>query len=173
MPSTTYSPLSDPPIRTPMFDGDAFNQNANGVSQGGSLTRTWILWFQSLKKNVQSQVIGPIIGFVINTGATGTNVGPMLPAPYDGTANIVTVVVKASDPDTPLSFRINQNGTDIFVTDPSIPAGTTSGMIFGYADETEQPLAVNYNDIFTIDILTGSSSWEFTAVLETSAPVIT
>jgi hypothetical protein len=141
------------------------NTSAGGV--GGQLTRPWILFFESLEQSGIGTPSQPIIGFVINTGATGTNVGPMLPAPFDGTADVVVLVVKASDGSTPLVFDIKQNGTVIF-SSPSIAAGTASGTLMTFVSLSDEPLTITYNDIFTIDISSGSSSWMFTAVLETS-----
>ena len=79
------------PLRTPMFDAQ------------GNMTQPWNLYFQN----------GPggptvVVGFIMNSGATGTNVGPMLPAPRAASANVVTVVIQASDPSVALTFRINQ-----------------------------------------------------------------
>jgi hypothetical protein len=105
------------------------------------------------------------IGFVMLSGATGTDVGPMLVAPRAGSLTKCTVVVKTSDPVTGLSFRIKRNGTDIFSTDPSIAAAAASGSIDTFTALTSSPLAVASGDVFSIDVLTGSAAWSFTAQL--------
>ena len=150
------------PLRTVMFDGQ------------GNMTQPWNLYFQN-----QAQAGGPtvVVGFIMNSGATGTNVGPMLPAPRDATADVVTVVIQASDPSVALTFRINQapllgsglanDPSDIFLKDPTIAAATPADTVFQFTNLTTSPLPVAYNDLFSIDITSGSSFWKFTAVLET------
>lgn len=107
-----------------------------------------------------------VIGFVMASGATGTNVGPMLAAPRAGSLTKCVITVKASDSSTALTFKIKQNGTDIFSTDPTIAAGTASGTVTTSTSLTISPLTVAANDVFSIDISSGSSSWQFTAQLE-------
>ncbi|HLI33404.1 MAG TPA: hypothetical protein VKW70_00045 [Terriglobia bacterium] len=107
------------------------------------------------------------IGFVINSGAQGTNVGPMLAAPHAGTLSKCVVVIKASDASTALTFKIKQNGTDIFSTDPTVAAGTPIGTVNTFSALISSPLSVAQGDVFTIDITTGSAAWAFTAQLET------
>ena len=148
------------PLRTPMFDAQ------------GNMTQPWNLYFQN-------GTGGPtvVVGFIMNSGATGTNVGPMLPAPRAATVNVVTVVIQASDPSVALTFRINQapllatglanDPSDIFLADPTIPANTAADTVFQFTNLTTSPLPVAYNDVFSIDITSGSSDWRFTAVLET------
>jgi hypothetical protein len=186
--ASTASPITTVPIGTPMFNtaastggGGAIGNQESGVANTANLTRVWILFFESL---LQQTGVNPVVGFIINSGVAGTNVGPMLPAARSGSANVVTVVVKASDPSTPLTFRINQwtqpesatgpdwidpTGTDIFATDPTVPAGTAIGTVLQFDDFTAQPLPITENDLFSIDITSGSGSWVFVAVLETSA----
>ena len=180
--STTYSPVRTVPIGTPMFNagGPGIASQEGGVAATANLTRSWIIWLEGLNEST----VNPVVGFIMNSGVAGTNVGPMLPAARSGSANVVTVVVKASDPSTPLTFRINQwtqpesatgpdwidpTGTDIFATDPTVPAGTAIGTVLQFDDFTAQPLPITENDLFSIDITSGSGSWVFVAVLETSA----
>lgn len=166
------------PKGTPMFDGPMFQQGPGGApSQAGNMSRQWILFLEAWPTLGGAT---PIVGFVMNTGATGTNVGPMLPAPFDGTANVVVVVIKASDPSVPLTFDIIQQtvaqqtatpvqpGISIFSAPLTIPANTASGTLLTFVSLDEDPLTVEYNDIFTINISSGSTSWMFTAVVETS-----
>jgi hypothetical protein len=106
------------------------------------------------------------IGFSMNTGATGTNVGPMIAAPRAGVVNKCVIVTKASDGATALTFKIKQNGTDVFSADPTIAAGTASGTVTTSTSLTSLPLSVAANDVFSIDITSGTATWQFTAQLE-------
>lgn len=105
------------------------------------------------------------VGYAVIAGIPGTNVAPMIVAPRNGLPQKCTVVVKASDPSTALTFRINQNGTDIFSTDPTVAAGTVSGTVQTFTSLTSSPLVVNPNDVFTLDIVAGTSNWQFTVIL--------
>jgi hypothetical protein len=135
----------------------------------GLMSRTWLMFMEQVG---EGETI-PIVGFIINDGSTGTNVGPMLPSPFTGTIDVINLVVKASDASIPLVFDIKQNGTAIF-TSPSVAAGTAQSTVpVSYTSLDEDPLPVTYNDIFTIDITSGSSAWSFTVVLETSTPANT
>lgn len=107
-----------------------------------------------------------VIGFVINSGAAGTNVGPMLAAPAAGSITKCVVVTKASDGSTALAFLIKQNGTNIFTTNPSVSAGTGSGSVWTFIGLTSSPLVIAAGDVFSIDITSGTGSWQFTAQLE-------
>jgi hypothetical protein len=100
------------------------------------------------------------IGFVILDGSTGTNVGPELLAPHSGTLNKCKIRVKAADASTDLTLSINKNGTSIFST--TVAHGTTGTVnpTFSTAVVTSQ------DDVFTIDISSGTSSWKFTIQLE-------
>jgi hypothetical protein len=116
---------------------------------------------------VTSPVLGTIIvGFVIGSGVTGTNVGPMLLASRTGYLARCVVVVKASDSSTPLTFRINKNGSSVFTTLPTIAAGVTQGSVFTFTALTASPYGALQNDVFTIDITSGSPAWQFTAQME-------
>ena len=52
-----------------------------------------------------------VIGFVMNTGATGTGVGPDMIAPRAASINSCVLAVKASDSSVALTFTIRKNGT--------------------------------------------------------------
>lgn len=110
--------------------------------------------------------LGPIVGFIIGDGTAGTNVGPMLAATRNGTVSKCVIVVKASDASTVLTFKIKQNGTDVFSSDPTVAAATASGTVSTVTALTSTPLTVAANDVFSIDITSGTSSWKFTAQLE-------
>ena len=108
-----------------------------------------------------------VIGFIMNSGATGSNAGPMLAAPHGGTVSKCVVVVKASDPSVGLNFDIRQNGVSVFTTTPSLAAGLASGSVMPFSTLTSTPLTVNAGDVFSINISTGTSTWQFSAQLET------
>jgi hypothetical protein len=106
------------------------------------------------------------IGFVINNGSTGTNTGPELAAPRAGSVSKCVIVTKASDAVTDLTFKIKKNGTNVFSSDPTITHGTSPGTVTTVTTLTSVPLSVAANDVFTIDITSGTSTWQFTAQLE-------
>jgi hypothetical protein len=109
-----------------------------------------------------------IVGFMLSSGATGNTITPpgRLIAPRAGIVTKCKVIVNAADGGIALTFRIKQNGTDVFTGDPTIPAGSAAGTLFTFTNLTSSPLAIAADDIFTIDITAGSSSWAFTAQLE-------
>jgi hypothetical protein len=106
------------------------------------------------------------VGFIINNGVTGTNVGPELFARNAGSFTKCIVVTKTSNASTGLTFKIKKNGTNVFSVDPTVAAGTAGGTLSTFTTLTSSPLPVATNDIFTIDITSGASDWAFTAVLE-------
>lgn len=108
-----------------------------------------------------------VIGFVMNSGVSGLNVGPMLGGAKRASVTRCAVIVKASDASVALTFRINQNGASVFTTNPTIAAGTASGSVLIFTALTSEVLFVNTDDVFSIDILAGSSLWNFTVQLET------
>lgn len=173
--SQSDSPFREVPLKSPMFDGPVFTvMDKYGRTQAGVLTREWILFLEQR----DTLAVTPIIGFIINDGSTGTNVGPVLPAGRSGTVDTVTVAIKASDPSIPLTFDIWQNGVSIF--DPALPLPTIAAAAAPTAKASEctqftnlatSPLTVTENDIFTINISSGSSTWQFTVAIETAAPV--
>lgn len=110
--------------------------------------------------------LNPIVGFIINSGLIGTNVGPMLAARQAGQVIKCVITVKTSDASVDLTFKIKKNGTDVFSSDPTITHGTASGTVVTSTSLTSVPLSVAANDVFSIDITSGSSTWQFTAQLE-------
>lgn len=110
--------------------------------------------------------VNPIIGFVINTGATGPNIGPMLASPATGTVSKCVVVTKAADGSTALTFTIKKNGTSVFTTNPTVAAATASGTVSTFTALTSSPLPITAGDVFSIDITSGTTAWLFTAQLE-------
>lgn len=107
-----------------------------------------------------------VIGFVMNTGATGSNVGPMLVASKAGSFTRCVVVIKTSDAATALTFTINKNGASVFSSNPTVAAGTASGTVSTVGTLVSSPLTVNAGDTLSIDITSGNATWVFTAQLE-------
>lgn len=107
-----------------------------------------------------------VIGFVIGNGNIGTNVGPMLAAVRSGSVTKCVVTTKNSDSTIPLTFLIKKNGTNVFSANPTVAAGTGSGVVNTTGTLTTNPLAVLANDVFSIDITSGTNNWQFTAQLE-------
>jgi hypothetical protein len=139
-------------------DGTGITGNLAKFNADGSLT----------DGGVAASAAGTLtIGFVMNTGATGTNVGPELLAPHAGSISKCKVRIKAATGATALTFRINKNGSNVFTSDQTISAGTTGTVTITALAASPPPLAVSADDVFTIDITSGSSSWIFTAQLET------
>lgn len=104
--------------------------------------------------------------YILNTGATGTNVGPTLRAKRAGSFTECKVTVHASDGATALTFTIKKNGTAIFSSSPTVSAGASSGSISTFTTLTSSPLSVAKDDVFTIDVTSGSSAWQVTIDLE-------
>jgi hypothetical protein len=104
--------------------------------------------------------------FGIKDGSTGTDVADIAIAPAAGSVTKCKIVTKASDPSVDLTFKIKKNGVDVFSADPTITHGTASGTITTSTSLTSVPLAVAADDLFTLDITSGSSAWQFTAQLE-------
>jgi hypothetical protein len=104
--------------------------------------------------------------FSISNGATGTSITLLGVAPRAGSVVKCVVVVTASDGSTALTFRIKQNGTDVFLSDPTISAGTAAGTVVTFTNLTSVPLSIATNDVFSMDITSGTGSWKFTAQLE-------
>lgn len=103
------------------------------------------------------------LSFVMGSGATGTNVGPELISPRPGNFTKLKVVTKASDPTTDLTFKLRQNGSIITGTTQTIVHGTTAGTISSFT----VAITVAQDDLFTIDITSGTTNWQVTVQLET------
>ena len=129
----------------------------------GKISRGWLKFFQGVTPPA------PIIGFwmpAIDAGAGPVySAGPILSAARSGNTRYVAIAVRASDPGVNLSIDLKQNGVSIFQTPPVIPAGAAQGSQYLFSNLTATPLWVNQNDTFSLDVLTGSTSWYFTAQL--------
>jgi hypothetical protein len=103
-------------------------------------------------------------GFIIGNGTAGNNVGPVLIAARSGSLTKCKVVVKTSDGATPFTFKINKNGTNIFTSNPTLAPGASG--ISTFSTFTSNPLLIAADDLFTIDITSGSANWAVTIQLE-------
>ena len=110
-------------------------------------------------------VLSPLIGFVINDGTPGVDIGPKLISPIAGNINQCVGVVDASDLVAPLNFEIKRGGVSVFAAPGVVGAGASPGTIF-LISLSSVPLAVAKHDVFSIDIISGTSNWKFTAQLE-------
>lgn len=115
---------------------------------------------------VTNSATGLVVGFAMGTGATGTNVSTPAIAPRAGKFTKCKFVTKASDGTTSLTFLIKKNGTNIFSTNPTVSAGTSSGTVSTFTTLTNNPTTVAADDVFTLDITSGSSTWQGTIQLE-------
>jgi hypothetical protein len=106
-----------------------------------------------------------VIEFALTSAVAGSNVGPMKPAAIAAAFSQCLVVVKSSDGTTGLAFMIRKNGVACFAANVTVPAATASGSVFAFTPLTSVPFAVSARDVFTIDVVTGTSSWSFTAQL--------
>jgi hypothetical protein len=113
-------------------------------------------------------IAGPTaIGFVVSALANGTNIGPSVSAPHAGSLNRCTVVTNASDASTALTIDILKNGTSIFQsTKPNVAANTAGGTVSVFTNLTSTPLTVAQDDVFTINMTSGTTSWKYTAACE-------
>lgn len=109
---------------------------------------------------------GLVVGFGILSATTGNNIAGGVIAPRAASLSECKVLINKSDSSAALTIRIKQNGTDIFSADPTFTAGTTPGTLFTFTNLTASPLLVAVDDVFTIDVVSGTSSWAFTAQVE-------
>jgi hypothetical protein len=107
-----------------------------------------------------------VMGFILISGSTGTNIGPMLAAVRTGSFTKCIVTTKVSDGTTALTFKINQNGTNVFSANPTVAAGTSTGTVNTFTTLTSSPLPVAANDVFSIDVTSGTSTWQASIQLE-------
>lgn len=115
-------------------------------------------------------VVAPqtVVGFLSTGVGTGTNIGPIMPAAHDGNATKCVFVTKTSDASIPLTFDILQNGVSVFASGPqTIAAATAGGTTTVITALTSAPLPVAALDKFTLNISSGSTSWQFTVQLTT------
>jgi hypothetical protein len=106
-----------------------------------------------------------IFVFGITDGSIASAVTLPVLARRAGVVTRCAIVIQASDGALNLSFRIKKNGADVFTTDPTVVAGTAAGTVAVFSLSSAS-IAVARDDVFTMDITVGSSSWKFTAQLE-------
>jgi len=121
-----------------------------------------------LKADGSWQTPQMVIGFMLAAATTGTAVTPpgRLVAPRSGFLRKCKVVVNAVDSGTVLTFRIKQNGTSVFTADNTIATSTSVGTVLTFTNLTTTPLPVSVDDVFTLDITSGSAVWSATIQLE-------
>lgn len=108
-----------------------------------------------------------VVGFQIASGLTGTNVASMQPAARSGVFSRLVVVTKTSDATTALTFNVIRNGTSILTAPNTISAATSSGTVNIFTNFTSNPFAVTQDDIFSLNITSGTASWAVTIQMET------
>jgi len=121
-----------------------------------------------LKADGSWQAPQMVIGFMLAAATTGSAVTPpgLLVAPRSDFLRKCKVVVNTVDTATVLTFRIKQNGTSVFTADNSVATSTTVGTILTFTNLTSTPLPVAADDVFTLDIISGSAVWAITIQLE-------
>ena len=121
-----------------------------------------------LKADGSWQTPQMVIGFMLAAATIGTAVTPpgRLVAPRSGSVRKCKVIVNTVDTGTVLTFRIKQNGTSVFTADNSVATSTTVGTILTFTNLTSTPLPVAADDVFTLDITSGSAVWAITIQLE-------
>lgn len=107
-----------------------------------------------------------VIGFDIGNGDPTTTQPNIITTRAAGSLTKCVITVTASDGSTDLSFKITQNGTDVFSADPTVTHGTPSGTIITYTALTSSPLAFAAGDKFQYTGLTGTSSWRVNVQME-------
>ncbi|HEX5235125.1 MAG TPA: hypothetical protein VFW25_07350 [Silvibacterium sp.] len=164
----THLGTQDDPVPTSAFlspfTGDSGAGGASGLVPGPSAGDAAANKF--LHAGGSFQTLPVTVRFEISNGATGTNIALQDAASRAGSVKKCTVVVTKSDASTPLTFKIKKNGTDVFSTDPTIAAGAAVGSIGTFTALTSSPLPIASADVFSMDIASGSSSWQFIAKLE-------
>ena len=154
----------------PDFTGDSGSGGAAGLvpaPAAGDAAAGKFLKADGSFEAPPAPVTGLTIGFVIAACVVASDIGPMLVAPRAGTFSKCVIVTKASDPSTPLTIQILQNGRDVFSGDPTVAAGTASGTVTTSTALTSTPLTVAAGDVFSINVTSGTAAWVFTAQLET------
>jgi len=121
-----------------------------------------------LKADGSWQAPQMVIGFMLAAATTGSAVTPpgRLVAPRSGFLRKCKVVVNTVDTATVLTFRIKQNGTSVFTADNTIATSTSVGTVLTFTNLTSTPLPVAADDVFTLDITSGSAVWAITIQLE-------
>lgn len=124
----------------------------------------WISAYNSSTGVFSESSLPVMVEFQLTSGATGTDVAGTALAWHAGSITQCVVVVDKSDAGTALQFQIKQNGTDVFTVDPTIAAGTAPGTVSTFALRLAS-ISIATNDQFTINVLSGTTSWAVTIQL--------
>ena len=163
----TLSAIGAPPTGTAGGDLNGSFPNPGVVKvNGASVPTTQTFVGTNGSGQFVAATLPIVIGFIIGNGTPGTNVGPDLLSPRASSLSKCVVVVKNSDATIGLTINVKKNGTTVFSSNPTVAAGSGSGTVFTFTSLTTVPTAVAANDVFTIDVLTGTSNWQFTAQME-------
>jgi hypothetical protein len=140
--------------------------SASGFTVGNNGSSGFAYW-QADGPGTPTTGVGIVIGFMMASGVTGTAITPpgRLIAPRTATISKCKVVVNTSDATVDLTFNIKQNGTSVFSGAQTVTHGTAAGTL-STLSLSSSTLNVTADDIFTIDITSGSSAWSFTAQIE-------
>ncbi len=106
------------------------------------------------------------ISFYLNTGNIASPAAWVL---ADRTSNVITkcaVYITASDNTTNLTFDVTKNSISVFTAPINVLANTTPGNIYTFSTLTPNPLPINQNDIFKLNITSGTSNWQGAIQLE-------
>lgn len=135
------------------------------ISQDGATTGQVMTW-NGTAWVPTTAVNPPLIAFNIGNGSVATKVGGNAIAPRTGPVAKCKIVIDASDPAVPLTFTIKKNGVSIFSSNPTVAAATAADTLITNTSLTSVPLAIAADDLISLDITSGSPSWQFTAQLE-------
>jgi len=131
------------PIRTPMFDGD------------GNLTRTWMIFFESLGRAPAQRTL------LVKDSTSGNNIADHLKVYQGGPPVIFTGVLrKAITAD--LAVRVNLNGAS-FIT-LTVPKATPVDTVISTTAFPAKPPALTTGDILSWDITSSDGSKDVNGV---------
>lgn len=119
----------------------------------------WFAWSWA----ITADQLPAMVEFQLADGTAGSDVAGIALAWHTGSVSSCVVAVDASDAGTAFQFAVTQNGTDVFAVDPTLAAGTAPGTVTSFALSGTKTIAVN--DLFRINVLTGTSSWKVTIQL--------
>lgn len=129
---------------------------ATSVAADGTLRRSDSFYMDN------ELVIG--FGIAAGAGAAGNDAAPRVAAKRAANVTECVVTITKSDATNDFQFRIKKNGTDIFSTDPTVTHGsaisTGPSTVLTFTAFTATPIVVAKNDVFELDILAGSATWE-------------
>jgi Tfp pilus assembly protein PilZ len=103
------------------------------------------------------------VGWVVPAGsaAAASGVGPVLVAPRAAIFTRARIAIKATDANKTLAVAVCKNGTSVFTL--SVAAGATA------LQTAMLSFTVAADDLLTLNITAGSTTWDFTLQLETAS----